>query len=131
MSNFKIGDLIVPNDKFYKTPSNTIGEEMGLTSSFIDGLKEVFNNNSSISAHMYITNISKDRKGIWLEVRCEGHPIAIDCDEIDNYSYLAEYFELYEEKKELSNIVLDYKLIDKLMWTTHTIKECGFTDDNS
>ena len=108
MSDFKIGDLIVPNDKFYKTPSSTIADDMGLECSFVDGLKEVFNNNSSISVRI------KGREGIWLDVRCEGHSIAINGDEIDNYSYLAEYFELYEEK-ELNNLVLDYKLIDKLM----------------
>lgn len=116
MSNFKIGDLIVPNDKFYETPSRTIGEEMGLSCSFIDGLKEVFNSNSSISSSLRIMNIYNDTNGTWFDVRCVGHPIAIEYGhKVDDFSYLAEYFELYEEKKKSNNLVLDYKLIDKLI----------------
>lgn len=115
MSNFKVGDLIVPNDKFYKTPSNIIAREMCLYTSFIDDLKEVFNNDSS---PLRIINIDAARTGrAWLRVHWEGRPIVIDGygNGIDDFSYLAEYFKLYEEKKKLNNLVLDYKLIDKLI----------------
>ena len=114
MSNFKIGDLIVPNDKFYRTPSRTIAREMCLFTSFIDDLKKTFNNDSS---PLRIINIDVERTGrAWLRVHWEGRPIVIDGygDGINDFSYLAEYFKLYEEK-ELNNLVLDYKLIDKLI----------------
>ena len=114
MSDFKIGDLIVPNDKFYKTPSNIIARRMCLFTSFVDGLKEVFNNDSS---PLRIINIDVERTGrAWLRVHWEGYPIVIDRygGGIDDFSYLAEYFKLYEEK-ELNDLILDYKLIDKLM----------------
>lgn len=114
MSNFKIGDLIVPNDKFYETSSRIIAEEMGLSCSFVDGLKEVFSNDSY---PLRITNINEDVWGrVWLDVCYEGHPIAIEYGhKVDDFSYLVEYFELYEEKKKSNNLVLDYKLIDKLI----------------
>lgn len=114
MSNFKIGDLIVPNDKFYKTPSGIIADKMFLFVSFIDDFKKAFNNDSS---PLRITNINKGVRGtVWLRVSWEGRHTATDRygTEVDAFSYPAEYFELYEEK-ELNNLVLDYKLIDKLM----------------
>lgn len=115
MSNFKIGDLIVPNDKFYKTPSNIIAREMCLFTSFIDDLKEVFNNDSSPLCIIDIDVVGTGRT--WLRVHWEGRPIVIDRygNGIDDFSYLAEYFKLYEEKKKSNNLVLDYKLIDKLI----------------
>lgn len=117
MSNFEVGDLIVPNDKFYKTSSKEIATRLGLFDSFVDDLKRVFNNDSYL---LRITNIDKDGAGrVWLGVRQEGRYIALDKYgnelDIDMYSYLAEYFELYEEKKELGDLTLDYKLIDKLI----------------
>ena len=116
MSNFKVGDLIVPNDKFLQTSSIEIGNEMGLSCSVIDGLKEAFNNNLSISSSLRITNIYNETNGTWIDVRCVGHPIAIEYGhKVDDFSYLAEYFELYEEKEKSNNLVLDYKLIDKLI----------------
>lgn len=120
MSNFKIGDLIVPNDKFYEMSSSIIGAELGVLDSFVDDLKNVFSNDSY---PLRITYINKDRLGrVWLDVCCESRHIALDKYgddlDIDMYSYLAEYFELYEEKKKSNNLVLDYKLIDKLIWTT-------------
>ena len=114
MSDFKIGDLIVPNDKFYKTPSRIIAREMCLFTPFIDDLKKLFNNDSS---PLCIINIEVGRTGrAWLQVHWEGRPIVIDGygNGIDDFSYLAEYFELYEEK-ELNNLVLDYELINKLI----------------
>lgn len=117
MSNFKIGDLIVPNDKFYKTSSSIIGAELGVLDSFVDDLKEVFSNDSY---SLRITDINKDAWGrVWLDVCCKSRYTTLDkyVDklDIDMYSYLAEYFELYEEKKELGDLTLDYKLIDKLI----------------
>ena len=115
MSNFKIGDLIVPNDKFYKTPSNIIAREMCLFTSFVDGLKEVFNNDSS---PLHIINIDAGRRTgrAWLQVHWEGHPIVTDGygSRIDDFSYLAEYFKLYEEK-DLNDLVLDNELVNKLI----------------
>lgn len=114
MSNFKIGDLIVPNDKFYKTPSNIIAREMCLFTSFINDLKKVFNKDPS---PLRIIEIDEDGTGrAWLQVHWVGYPIVTDRygSGIDDFSYLAEYFKLYE-KKELNDLVLDYKLIDKLM----------------
>lgn len=115
MSDFKIGDLIVPNDKFYKTSSSTIGNKLGVFGSSVYELKRVFNNGSF---PLCITNITKDSKGrVWLDVSWEGRYTAIDeyGIELDRYSYLAEYFKLYKEKKELGDLVLDYKLTDKLI----------------
>ena len=116
MSNFKIGDLIVPNDKFYKTPSSTIARRMCLFTSFIDDLKKVFNNDSS---PLRIINIEVGgRTGrVWLRVHWEGHPIVIEDgygSKIDDFSYLAEYFKLYEEK-ELNDLVLDNGLLSELI----------------
>lgn len=83
--------------------------------SFFDDLKEVFNNDSS---PLRIIDIDAVRAGrVWLRVHWEGRPIVIDGygSGIDDFSYLAEYFKLYEEKKKSNNLVLDYKLIDKLI----------------
>lgn len=117
MSNFEVGDLIVPNDKFYETPSKEIAEKLGLLDSFVDDLKKVFNNGSY---PLRITDIDKDVWGkVWLDVRLEGCRIVLNKYgnefDIDTFSYLAEYFELYEEKKKLGDLTLDYKLIDKLI----------------
>lgn len=115
MSNFKIGDLIVPNDKFYKTPSSTIARDMGLKCEFIEALRVMFNLKRK---PWIITDIKEGTySNEWLRVNA-GKYSTICIDEHNYYTealnYRSDYFELYKEK-DLSKLILDNELVNKLI----------------
>lgn len=116
MSNFKIGDLIVPNDKFYRTPSSIIADDMGLDCELVDALKAMF----IVKRKPWIVRniIKRDaNSNEWLRINA-GKYLNIctngSCYCTELLSYRADYFELYKEK-DLSKLILDNELIDKLI----------------